>query len=87
MRNERTHSLIRCVPSDRLLTESDGPFVEYGERPIRPTEMPETLTMLGEIRKTDLPTLAEQVLGTYQRIQSSEESAREGRQRSLFKRN
>ncbi len=87
MRNARTHSLIRFIPSDRLLTESDGPFVEYGERPIRPTDMPETLTMLGEIRKTDLPTLAEQVLGTYQRIQSSEESAREGRQRSLFKRN
>jgi TatD DNase family protein len=85
MKNEKAHPLIRFIPPDRLLTESDGPFVELGERPIRPSDMPETLRVLGEIRKTDLAVLSEQVLGTFSTIQSASPLIREGIQRSLFK--
>lgn len=86
MKNVKAHPLIRLIPPDRLLTESDGPFVELGERPIRPSDMPETLRILGEIRKTDPAILSKQVLETFRALHSSGNSARGGMQRTLFRR-
>lgn len=85
MRNEKTHSLIRFIPEDRLLTESDGPFVQFGERPIRPIEMPETVELLAAIRNTEASDLAKRVLDTLRTIQDVRPVARDGKQRSLFK--
>ena len=85
MRNAKTHALIRFIPEDRLLTESDGPFVQFGERPVRPSDMPETVGLLAAMRNTESAHLAEQVLKTLRAIQSIEPVMREGKQRSLFK--
>lgn len=85
MRNRKMHPLIRFIPEDRLLTESDGPFVRFGERAIRPSDMPETTRMLAEIRKAEASELAGQVLTAFAAIRASVPGARESRQRSLFK--
>lgn len=87
MRNEKMHSLIRFIPEDRLLTESDGPFIQLEERPIRPTDIPKSVELLAAIRRTEPSHLAKRVLDTLRTIQSVSPTAREGKQRSLFKQN
>ncbi|TGU42161.1 TatD family deoxyribonuclease, partial [bacterium M00.F.Ca.ET.152.01.1.1] len=38
-RNERDQKLVRSLPLDRLLTETDGPFVEVGDKPVHPGDV------------------------------------------------
>lgn len=42
--------LTQALPLDRLLTETDGPFVEEGGRPIRPRDVARTVAELASIR-------------------------------------
>jgi TatD DNase family protein len=44
-----TANLIRAIPSERLLTETDGPFTKIGERPSTPADVKETVTKLGAL--------------------------------------
>lgn len=48
LRTERHQRLVRALPIDRLLTETDGPFVAYGERPARPRDVQHTLASLAK---------------------------------------
>lgn len=45
---ERGRSLVRSLPVDRLLTETDGPFTEGIDGPMRPREVGTTLRRLAE---------------------------------------
>lgn len=42
--------LIASLPAERLLTETDGPFVEYEGHPMRPREVAETVVPLASLR-------------------------------------
>ncbi|RWA64053.1 Qat anti-phage system TatD family nuclease QatD [Mesorhizobium sp.] len=48
-RSERAMAVIKKLPTDRLLTETDGPFVEVNGRPIRPGDAGEATRLLAEI--------------------------------------
>ena len=37
LRNDRSRDLVAALPSDRLLTETDAPFTQVGNRPTAPT--------------------------------------------------
>lgn len=47
--SERGQRLIREMPRDRVLTESDGPFVQTGGQPASPVGVRETATLLGQL--------------------------------------
>ncbi|WP_083900995.1 Qat anti-phage system TatD family nuclease QatD [Azospirillum sp. B4] len=46
-RTDRGRDLIRTLPRDRLLTETDGPFTQVGGRPSEPSDVASTITALG----------------------------------------
>lgn len=47
-----TRLVVSSLPSDRILTETDGPFVEIHGRSVRPSDIELTLRNLAEIRGT-----------------------------------
>ena len=49
LRSERGRALIQRMPKDRLLTETDGPFVQTDGTPSYPWDMPDTERMLAEL--------------------------------------
>jgi TatD DNase family protein len=42
-------ALIRAIPSQRLLTETDGPFTKVGSRPSTPADVKRTVGSLGQV--------------------------------------
>lgn len=54
VRSERGRRLIQEVPRNRILTESDGPFVEVGGRPASPLSVRETSRQLTAIWGVDV---------------------------------
>jgi len=50
LRSDRHRTLVKKLPFDRLLTETDGPFVEAGGAPMRPSDVSETLAELAVAR-------------------------------------
>jgi TatD DNase family protein len=44
-------SLIHAMPSDRVLTETDGPFVKIGDRPARPADVTAVVGVLAKVWK------------------------------------
>lgn len=48
LRTERHRRLVSTLPRDRLLTETDGPFVATGERPARPRDVQQTVKLLAD---------------------------------------
>jgi TatD DNase family protein len=49
LRSERGRSLAARMPSERVLTESDGPFAQIDGKPVMPWEVGETLHTLAEL--------------------------------------
>jgi TatD DNase family protein len=52
LRTEKHRRLVRTLPTDRLLTETDGPFVAFGDRPARPTDVKHATELLAETLDT-----------------------------------
>lgn len=50
LRNQRHRAVISMLPLDRMLTETDGPFVEYEGRTIRPRDIAQTVDSLASLR-------------------------------------
>ncbi|AZO19697.1 MAG: TatD family deoxyribonuclease [Mesorhizobium sp.] len=48
-RSERSVALLGTLPLDRLLTETDGPFVEVDGSPVTPGGVDEAVRMLGDV--------------------------------------
>ena len=62
VRSKRGRRLIQEIPMDRMLTESDGPFVLLDGQPARPPSVLKVLTELASIRGASLEEVREQVL-------------------------
>jgi TatD DNase family protein len=48
MKSARHRTLIASLPRDRIVTETDGPFVAAGARAIRPEDVVDTVSLLAE---------------------------------------
>lgn len=61
---EKSHgrSIAAQLPIDRILTETDGPFVDVGGRPIAPGELSPTIETLAAIHKLTIPDMAKGVI-------------------------
>jgi TatD DNase family protein len=44
--------LVTSLPVDRLLTETDAPFTQFNKRSSTPTDVTETVRMLGSLKKS-----------------------------------
>ena len=63
--DERRCGMVRQIPLDRLLTETDGPFTRYVNRPASPADIRHTVNELARCRGIDPQGLAraiEQIL-------------------------
>ena len=61
-RSERGLAVIKTLPIDRLLTETDGPFVEVDSNPIRPGDVAEAIRLLAMARGYDADSMRKQVV-------------------------
>ena len=51
-RSKRFSELVRLIPTDRLLTETDGPFVQIGQRSALPQDVAQVVTVLASTWQT-----------------------------------
>lgn len=57
--------IISKIPLDRLLTESDGPFIQVNQRTINPWDIKEVLTYISETRQLSLLDVESQVKNNF----------------------
>ncbi|MBD9467765.1 Qat anti-phage system TatD family nuclease QatD [Pseudoxanthomonas sp. PXM01] len=81
----KNRSLLQTLPLERLLTETDGPFVSFMSRPARPTDVPTTVEMLAKLRGIDLSLLASQLVTNLLAIHSPNPAKRTKGKMRLFK--
>jgi TatD DNase family protein len=62
LRSLKHRAMVAALPLDRLLTETDGPFVEAGGRPARPRDVAHTVSELAALRTTTAEAMAQQIL-------------------------
>jgi TatD DNase family protein len=58
LKSEKHKALVASLPLDRLLTETDGPFVAVDGRPVRPTDVVTTVGDLAKVRELDVDQMA-----------------------------
>lgn len=58
LRSPKHRQLVAGLPLDRLLTETDGPFVEVGGRPVRPSAVAQTVADLATLRGEPVDAMA-----------------------------
>jgi len=60
--SEKTCRVVSALPRERLLTETDGPFVTFNERPSRPRDVGETLKPLARTLGIEVQAASELVV-------------------------
>ena len=51
LQRDKGRDLVGILPADRLLTETDGPFTQFGGRPACPADVADTLKELANVRQ------------------------------------
>lgn len=62
LNSDRNRALVASLPLERLLTETDGPFVLHDGRPVRPKDVATTVEHLARVRDLDGVRMSRQVL-------------------------
>ena len=70
LKNERHLGLVATLPIDRLLTETDGPFVKVEGRTIRPQDTLGTVAMLARVLSRDIDDLTLTIAANLKRLVS-----------------
>jgi len=71
LRSPKHRQLVGSLPLDRLLTETDGPFVERGGQPLRPRDVGHTVLELAEARSVSAKAMEDAVLQNLRRLVST----------------
>lgn len=71
LRSPKHRQLVAGLPSDRLLTETDGPFVEANGRPVRPRDVAATVEELADLRLANPEALAAMLLANLRALVAS----------------
>jgi TatD DNase family protein len=66
--SDKGRNLINDIPSDRILTESDGPFVKVNGKPISPSETKETVYTLAEFFNCDINQMRDIIYNNFRNI-------------------
>jgi TatD DNase family protein len=59
LESDRGRTLVKALPDERLLTETDGPFTMIDRRPTAPPDVIFTTEMLAKLRSTSLTAMTE----------------------------
>jgi len=62
MKSAKHRALVESLPVERLLTETDGPFVEREGKPIRPSDVVDTVQEIALLRGLTGEAVAAQIL-------------------------
>lgn len=57
LESERASTVVRSLPMERILTETDGPFTEAAGRPSKPTDVAGTVQSLAHVHSVPASTL------------------------------
>jgi TatD DNase family protein len=68
LRSEKGRALIVRMPRERVLTETDGPFVRDGDRPAAPPTVRTTVASLADLWRTTPEDVQAGVLGNLRQI-------------------
>lgn len=71
LRSPKHRQLVAGLPSERLLTETDGPFVEANGRPVRPRDVAATVEELADLRQENPEALAATLLANLRALVAS----------------
>jgi TatD DNase family protein len=69
--SEQGRKLIAKMPRDRILTESDGPFVAIGGRPAEPPDVSLVVRYLADVWSLDEREVRTQITATFQALRPS----------------
>ncbi len=70
LRSPKNRQLVASLPLDRLLTETDGPFVERKGQPVRPREVVRTVADLASLRLVSTEAMAGAIVCNLKRLVS-----------------
>lgn len=62
LRSTKHRALVASLPIDRLLTETDGPFVELNGQPLRPRDVADAVKELASLRGLSDNALEKQII-------------------------
>ncbi len=65
LRTKKAGELIKVIPADRLLTETDGPFTRYQARPARPSDVSACVDLLACLLAIPPTVVANQVASAW----------------------
>jgi TatD DNase family protein len=68
LRSEKGRSLIKAIPRDRILTETDGPLTQTADAPARPRDVVHTVAQLAAFLDLAPKVLAEQIRGNLRNL-------------------
>lgn len=68
LRSPKHRQLVGSLPLDRLLTETDGPFVEREGKPLRPRDVARTVNELAAVRDLSANAMEEAILQNLRRL-------------------
>jgi len=71
LRSPKHRQLVESLPLDRLLTETDGPFVERDGKPLRPRDIGQTVAELAKVRSCSVKALENTILENLRRLVSA----------------
>lgn len=71
LRSPKHRQLVAGLPLDRLLTETDGPFVEIDGQPLRPRDVRSTVAELAEVRSLSVKAMENEILQNLRRLVSA----------------
>jgi TatD DNase family protein len=68
IRSDKTRDTVAKIPRDRILTESDGPFIDMGKRPVQPEDVRLVEESLGEMWEMDAVAASSIVRKNFQNL-------------------
>jgi len=67
-KSEKGRALIREIPRNRLLTETDGPFIEVDRRPALPPDVRQTIESIAKLWNVDPAEAASMILSNFRTV-------------------
>lgn len=68
LRSPKAQKIVHSLAIDRLLTETDGPFVLINKRPARPTDIPSTVEMLAALKSVHIEEMSDSIRRNFARL-------------------
>jgi TatD DNase family protein len=76
LRSQKGQRIVAALPADRVVTETDGPYVKLGGRQTQPRDIPGVITGLARVWKQDHEAARDRVFQTMTAIAETARAAR-----------